>query len=196
MTKAVYLGLGLATGVIVGFAMAWCWNVYFGELGSYTSRIDNNSDGAPDAEYRYEQGILSQSLQDRNFDGQWDYWEWFNHHGIQRAEADNNFDGRVDAWLEYELGNLKQSRQDLDNNQEADAIHHYRFGVILLSMGRPNGSTNHAWVEFYREGSLWKEFRDRDGDGLLEHLTVYGWFGDMEYEEVLKPAIDPTHARP
>jgi len=159
-------------------------------------QLDNNGDGRIDTEFNYHEDLLTGGRYDRNFDGEWDYWEWYANGQIQRAEADNNFDRKVDSWLSHKHGNIVESRHDLDNNGKADSISSYRHGIILLSVGRPNGLESNAWVEFFREGSLWKELRDRNGDGLLDWLVEYDWFGSTVIQEEITPPIEPGRAIP
>lgn len=158
-------------------------------------KCDNNGDGSPDAEYYHEKGYLVRAVQDRNFDGKWDYFEWFSEGVIDKAESDDDFDGRIDGWMSAKSGNFVESKHDVDGNGEMDVILTYRHGLVHTAVCRPNGATNHMRVEFYRNGVLNREYRDVDGDGLLDTLVIRDQFGNEAREEKLAPAIAPSQLK-
>ncbi len=163
--------------------------------GSYVLQFDQNADGVPDAKFDHEKGMVSRTQYDRNFDGKWDYFEWYADGTVARAEADDNFDGQADGWLTYQAGNLQQSLHDLDFNGVVDGLNRYRHGVLHAAICRPNGATNHVRIELFRHGALEKEYRDADGDGLLEILMHYDLFGNEARRENLVPALVPTQLK-
>jgi len=158
----------------------------------FVRQFDNNIDGNRDAESFFEKGVVVRAQQDRNFDGKWDYFEWYEQGIIAKAESDDDFDGKIDGWLTYKSGNLDSSKHDLDGNGEPDVIQKYVNGVIRLSLCRPNGATNNVRIEFYKGGVIEKEYRDADGDGLIETLVIYDRFGSEARREKVMPALAPT----
>jgi len=180
-------GLGLIVGCLI------CRLSTPAELGAYVLKCDQNSDGVPDAEIYHEQGRVVRALYDRNFDGQWDYFEWRRADGsLARAEMDDNFDDKVDGWLTYQAGNVEQSIYDTDFNGVSDLVMRYRHGIPYAALCRPNGATNHVRIELYRHGMLEKEYRDADGDGLLETVLSYDPFGNEARREPQVPPMLPT----
>jgi hypothetical protein len=187
-------GLLLASIGLLGIGLGFYWGRVSVQSSATPSvlRHDQNSDGLPDAEFHHEKGVVVHARFDRNCDGQWDYFEWYEGGKVARAEADDNFDGQVDGWLSYHDGNLWQYLHDLDFNGVVDAVSRYRHGVPHALLCRPNGGTNHVRIELYRHGVLEQEYRDTDGDGLLETRLHYDLLGSEMRREELVPAIPPT----
>ena len=191
MRTAVISGIslvaGLALGTVLGMKIAR-------PAVPTVDAFDTNGDGKADSEYIFENGVRARSQHDRNFDAVWDLWEWYSADGydLVRAEADDDFNGKVDGWTTYQRGTTYVTEQDLDGNGITDLVHHGRYGMVIESAGRPKGSLTNAWVMHYKLGSAWKEYRDRDGDGLLDHLTIYDVFGAVLTEERIDPPLHPT----
>jgi antitoxin component YwqK of YwqJK toxin-antitoxin module len=181
--------LGALMGFLVGHRSAQASDQ------DYMLKFDNNADGSPDAEFYHKKGVVVRAQHDRNFDGKWDYFEWYDEGVLNKAESDDNFDGKVDGWMTYKSGNLDQSKHDLDGNGEPDVINKYRHGVVRAAVCRPNGATNSVRIEFYRNGVPEKEYRDVDGDGLLEALMTYDQFGNEARQEKLTPALAPNQLK-
>ena len=186
----LYMALACLLSAVVGFILG-----HRRALASDQDAIlkfDNNLDGSSDTEFYYKRGVIVRTQHDRNFDGKWDYFEWYDAGILNKAESDDNFDDKLDGWMAYRSGNLDQSKHDLDANGEPDLINKYKHGVVHAALCRPNGATNNVRVELYRNGVPQKEYRDADGDGMLEVLVTYDQFGNEARRETLVQGLVPS----
>jgi hypothetical protein len=144
-----------------------------------TVQYDYNGDGRPDHFYTYREGTLVRAEVDRNFDGKIDEWESSDPAGRPaHVEQDDNFDGRPDFWYFYENGQLVRSEQDVDYNGKPDWFNVYKYGVLVRSDCRPNGSQVVQRRLIYVNGILSEEWVDEDRDGKFDYKILHDPFGN------------------
>jgi hypothetical protein len=64
-----------------------------------------------------------------------------------------------------------------------------------MSYANPNGSNKFIKIGYYHAGVLPKEYRDTDGNGLLDLLVAYDLFGNETLREPINPQIESSHAK-
>lgn len=133
-------------------------------------------DGKRTDAWIYRGGQLVEHLEDRNLDGQWDYWAHYESGLVVRAESDNNFDRKPDEFWTYRPGGVDTLEKDTDFNGVPDVFCTYKYRIIQTVEVRPNGSKFATQREHYKNGVLTEVWRDGDSNGNFHEVIKYDPF--------------------
>jgi antitoxin component YwqK of YwqJK toxin-antitoxin module len=114
--------------------------------------------------------------EDRNHDGNWDYWVYYENGHRVRADYDNNFDGKADEWWTFSDDGIDTLKKDTDFNGIPDEICTYKYGIIQYEEMKPNGSKFATEREFYKNGALTEIWRGGDSNGNFKEQVQYDPF--------------------
>jgi hypothetical protein len=181
-TRKVAL-LSFVLGALCGACFPLLWARY-SAAKDYTMPVDDDQNGVIDVEYDYRQGVLTETRHDRNQDGEVDYREGYDNGTIARAVGDDDFDGKPDNWISFSKGRLVRSERDTDRNGVPDVTMDYMFGVVHKGTWRPNDSKAVTKISIAPSAVLIAEYHDKNNDGIVDRITYYDKFGDIEREEV------------
>ena len=170
------LALGqIFIGIIIGSVFGWFYHGIKKD-GEYTY-YHYAKNGKADEAWRYKDGYLFQSQQDRNHDGEWDAWSFYDSHGeIIKTEEDDNFDGKPDLFWAYSNGELISSQADMDYNGTPDAFCTYSNHITQQLEMKPNGATFATLREIFKNGVVTEIWRGGDSNGHFQEVVRYDPF--------------------
>ena len=180
--------LGLFLGVIIG---AFAFVRSDSNSSAFVEEVDNNADSIADSKFYYDSGFIIKTEYDRNFDQKWDLVESFKDGAITTAETDDDFDGKMDGWLEYEHGNVLIAKYDYDKNGVPDVSSHFKFGVLNLSVWRPNNQKTITRLELFVDGQKSRTYVDSDGNDLFDTLLQFDEMENLRSTEKLSSEMPP-----
>jgi len=168
----------ILSGVIVGiiFGVILCLFYQWASVLGTKTYYHYARDGRPDEAWIYRDGHLTEHLQDRNLDGDWDYWAYHEHGYVVRTEEDNNFDGKPDETWKYSQGDLLSMEKDTDFNGIPDEFCTYKYHIIQQMDIKPNGSKFTTTREIFQNGVLTEIWRGGDSNGNFKEVTRYDPF--------------------
>lgn len=179
---------GLLIGVLLCLAYQWV-----SRQGEKIYRYDENKDGRADQRWVYQNGYASQFVQDRNFDGKWDFWVDYDDHGRRiKSRFDQNFDGQADGFGTFSNGELVSYELDTDFNGTPDVTFTYKYDLLQQADWKPNGSSNITMREIYQNGVLSEIQRDLDGAGKFDEVVKYDPFSNPISTNAFKLSSSPS----
>jgi hypothetical protein len=119
---------------------------------------------------------LVEHWEDRNLDGQWDYWAHYESGRVVRAEYDNNFDGKPDEFWTMRPDGADSLEEDTDFNGVPDMFCTYKYRIIKTVEVRPNASKFATEREYYKNGVLTEVWRGGDSNGNFREVIKYDPF--------------------
>ena len=114
--------------------------------------------------------------EDRNHDGNWDYWDYYEQGKRVRSDSDNNFDGKADEWWTASDDGRDTLQRDTDFNGIPDEFCAYKYNIIQEAHIKPNGSKFITQQEFYTNGVLSELLRGGDSNGVFKEVVRYDPF--------------------
>ena len=157
-------------GVLV--SLLWQWRQDQEPVTHYSYTADGKCSDA----WIYRGRHLVEHLEDRNLDGQWDYWAHYESGRVVRTEYDNNFDGKPDEFWTCRPDGSDTLEKDTDFNGEPDIFCTYKYRMIQTAEVRPNGSKFTTEREFYKNGVLTEIWRGGDSNGNFREVIKYDPF--------------------
>lgn len=140
-------------------------------------QFDDNGDGRPDREEVFDaDGLIAESAEDANRDGEIDTWTRYRNGAPVRRRADVDGDGLIDAWTYYADGGLEVARLERDTNGDGyrDQIDFFDAGQLARRMEDPNGDgLPERITRFDGEGRPAQRDEDSDGDGAMDTRSFY-----------------------
>jgi len=133
-------------------------------------------DGQRSDAWIYRGRHLVEHREDRNLDGQWDYWTHYESGRVVRAEYDNNFDGKPDEFWTMRPSGVDTLEKDTDFNGVPDVFCTYKYHIIQTAEIRPNGSKFATERDFYENGVLTEIWRGGDSNGNFREVIKYDPF--------------------
>jgi hypothetical protein len=166
----VQILLGIVLGVMLCLLYQWA-----NQLGTKTYYY-YTADGKRNEAAVYRNGHRVEFMQDRNLDGNWDYWVYYEHGHVVRTEWDNNFDGKPDEIMTFANGLPVTAEKDTDFNGIPDEFCTYQDGVLQQVDFRPNGAKFATQRWLYHNGVLVEILRGSDGEGHFKEAVRYDPF--------------------
>lgn len=176
-------------GIVIGIAALLCLlyvlrskstgKDYLGTTTQYigaTTQYHYAKDGRPDEAWIYQSGHLMEYREDRNHDGNWDYWVYYEHGQEVRADYDNNFDGKADEWWTFSDSGTDIAQDDTDFNGIPDVVSTYKNKTIQKVDIKPNGSKFTTTREIFKNGVLTEILRGGDSNGNFKEDVRYDPF--------------------
>lgn len=133
-------------------------------------------DGKRAAAWIYKGRHMVEYMEDRNLDGQWDYWAHYEHGRVVRTEYDNNFDGKPDEFWTFRPDGKDTLEKDTDFNGVPDMFCTYKHRIIQTVEVRPNGSNFATKRDYYKNGVLTEVWRGGDSNGNFREVIKYDPF--------------------
>ena len=133
-------------------------------------------DGKRTDRWVYRDGVLIEHFEDRNRDGEWDYWAYYEDGWVSRVEYDDNFDGQSDVTYRYKDRQLVSVERDSDFNGVPDEFCSYQHGILQEVDIRPNGSKFSITREFFSNAVLTEIQRGGDSHGNFKETVKYDAF--------------------
>jgi hypothetical protein len=133
-------------------------------------------DGKCSDAWIYRGRQLVEHLEDRNLDGQWDYWAHYESGRVVRVEYDNNFDGKPDEFWTMRQGGADTLEKDTDFNGVPDMFCTYKYRILQTVEVRPNGSKFATVREYYQHGVLAEVWSGGDSNGNFREVVKYDAF--------------------
>jgi hypothetical protein len=145
-----------------------------------TPRRQTHDEYSPDGKrsdrWVYRDGVLIEHFEDRNRDGEWDYWAYYEDGWVSRVEYDDNFDGQSDVTYRYKDRQLVSVERDSDFNGVPDEFCSYQHGILQEVDIRPNGSKFSITREFFSNAVLTEIQRGGDSHGNFKETVKYDAF--------------------
>jgi len=133
--------------------------------------------GMVDEEWEYKDGWLVRHMTDRNLDGSFDHWGYYDDEGnLSRTEDDNNFDGKADGIWRYSNNAVVGMEKDDDFNGVMDEFVTYKFRIPQQVDFKPNGSTFTTVREFLSNGIVTEIWFGGDSNGNFKEKVTYDPF--------------------
>lgn len=191
LPKAILL---LCVGALLGVPLGMQWQKSLTDRLTTIDEYDDNEDGQTDNIFSYREGVQEWHKCDLNFDGQYDAFEYYTNGQLARAEMDADYDGELDGWGTYRHGRLIFWSYNVDANPAPDVFEYHQDGQLKLLVWRPNDGTLVTRIDYYNQWEKLQELRDKDGDGLFEHMRKFDEFEEAIGEETLTKPISAQEA--
>jgi len=153
-------------------SLVWQWR----QDRVLVTHYEYSPDGKCTDAWIYRGRQLVEHLEDRNLDGQWDYWAHYEFGRVARAEYDNNFEGKPDEFWTNRPDGANTMEKDTDFNGVPDMFYTYKFRIIQTAEMRPNGSKFATERQYYRNGVLTEVWRGGDSNGNFREVIKYDPF--------------------
>jgi hypothetical protein len=140
------------------------------------THYDYSPDGKRTDAWIYKGRQLVEHMEDRNLDGQWDYWAYYEHGRAVRAEYDNNFDGKPDEFWTLRPDGADTMEKDTDFNGVPDMFCTYKYRILQTLEMRPNGSKFATEREYYKNEVLTEIWRGGDSNGNFREVIKFDPF--------------------
>jgi hypothetical protein len=166
-------------GIILGALGMWALQggVPPKSASARTTHYHYAKNGMVDEEWLYKNSQLVCHMTDRNLDGSFDHWSYYDDDGnISRSEEDNNFDGKVDEIWKYSNGVIVSMEKDNDFNGVMDEFVTYRFRIPQQIDIKPNGSAFTTLREFLSNGVVTEIWYGGDSNGNFREKVAYDPF--------------------
>ena len=171
--------------------LAWGQLVFVFALGALVSLLyqwrqdrvpvthyDYSFDGKRSDAWIYRGRYLVEHDEDRNLDGQWDYWAHHEYGREVSAEFDNNFDGKPDEFWTFGADGVDTLEKDTDFNGVPDMFCTYKQRIIQKVEIRPNGSKFATQREYYKNGVL-EHFNKKTVSHFIGGVVGFGHANDF-----------------
>jgi hypothetical protein len=166
-------------GIVVGVLSMWALQggAPYKPVSPRTTHYHYTDNGMVDEEWLYKNGRLDCHMVDRNLDGSFDHWSYYDDEGnLSRSDQDNNFDGKPDEIWKYSNNVLIRMEKDTDFNGVSDEFVTYKFRIPEQIDFKPNGSTFTTVREFLSNGIVTEIWYGGDSNGNFKEKVAYDAF--------------------
>ena len=140
------------------------------------THYDYTPEGKRSDAWIYKNRHLVEHLEDRNLDGQWDYWAHYEQGRVVSSEYDNNFDGKPDEWWTFRPHGTATLEKDTDFNGVPDLFCTCKYRILQTVEMRPNGSEFVTERQYYTHGVLTEVWRGGDRNNHFREIIKYDPF--------------------
>ena len=168
-----YMYGGLVIGILIGIVALWTYQ----KLRFYT---DGN------VKYKYKGRFVSEVKIDRNKDGKDDFWTYYDMYGAIRGKSDHNYDGKIDYWWKKTGIGESRAQYDVDYNGIPDFTEIFEKDIIAKIVYHPNNESNIIRSAVYKNGLIFCDSLDTDGDGHFDIVRHYDSLAQVIEEYAIK----------